>query len=178
MSDVYMRLAAKLDELPQGFPTTQSGVELKILEKLYTREEAEIALRMRLIPETVEAIAAGVHQGLPDGSFLSLSISNQYEHSVTSAVVLYSHRHAHRDRQAEPERPGGNLYARHRSAVGVAAEVATRLDERVEKIFRKKAVVGQNDVEGHASVPFAQNEPVPIRPGWAGGVEPQDSTIV
>ena len=57
MTDVYQRLAKKLDELPNGFPSTESGVELKILRKIFTPEEAEMTLKMRPIPETVEAIA-------------------------------------------------------------------------------------------------------------------------
>ncbi|GAB4349773.1 MAG: 4Fe-4S binding protein [Candidatus Abyssubacteria bacterium] len=57
MTDVYKRLAKRLDELPNGFPPTESGVELKILEKIFTPEEAEMALKMRPIPETVETVA-------------------------------------------------------------------------------------------------------------------------
>jgi hypothetical protein len=34
---VYKKLAQRLDALPQGFPETESGVELKILAKnIYT----------------------------------------------------------------------------------------------------------------------------------------------
>ena len=57
MTDVYKRLARKLDDLPNGFPETESGIELKILRKIFTPEEAEMALKIRPIPETVEAIA-------------------------------------------------------------------------------------------------------------------------
>jgi electron transport complex protein RnfB len=57
MSDVYRRLAKKLDDLPNGFPATESGVEIEILKKIYTPEEAEMALKIRPVPETVEAIA-------------------------------------------------------------------------------------------------------------------------
>jgi electron transport complex protein RnfB len=57
MTDVYKRLAAKLDALPNGFPATESGVELKILKKIFSPEDAEMALRIRPIPETAEAIA-------------------------------------------------------------------------------------------------------------------------
>jgi hypothetical protein len=31
MTDVYQRLAKKLDELPNGYPATEGGVEIKIL---------------------------------------------------------------------------------------------------------------------------------------------------
>lgn len=57
MTDVYNRLAKRLDELPQGFPPTDSGVELKILQKLFTPEDAEMALKLKALPETAEAIA-------------------------------------------------------------------------------------------------------------------------
>ncbi len=55
--DVYQRLRRHLDELPAGFPATDSGVELRILERLFTPEEAELALKVTLIPETAKVIA-------------------------------------------------------------------------------------------------------------------------
>jgi hypothetical protein len=42
---------------PQGFPKTQSGVELEVLENLFTEEEAKIALSLKPYPESVTAIA-------------------------------------------------------------------------------------------------------------------------
>ena len=57
MSDVYRRLAERLDSLPNGFPATESGLELRILRKIFSPEEAEMALKMRTTPETVEAIS-------------------------------------------------------------------------------------------------------------------------
>jgi len=57
MSDVYERLAKRLDELPQGYPATDSGVELKILQKIFTPDDAEMALKLMPIPETAEAVA-------------------------------------------------------------------------------------------------------------------------
>jgi len=57
MSDVYERLAKRLDELPQGYPATKNGVELKILQKIFTPEDAEMALKLMPIPETAEAVA-------------------------------------------------------------------------------------------------------------------------
>ena len=57
MRDVYKRLAKKLDELPNGYPETESGVELRILQKVFTPEEAENTLKLRPAAETVEEIA-------------------------------------------------------------------------------------------------------------------------
>ncbi len=52
MADVYTRLAKKLDKLPQGFPATESGVELDILRKIFSSEDAEIAAQLKAFPET------------------------------------------------------------------------------------------------------------------------------
>jgi hypothetical protein len=40
MNDVYLKLAKHLDNLPAGFPATDSGVELRILKRLFTPQEA------------------------------------------------------------------------------------------------------------------------------------------
>lgn len=56
-ADVYGRLGLFLDELPGGFPATDSGVELKILRRLFTPEEGELALHLSLIEETAKVIA-------------------------------------------------------------------------------------------------------------------------
>jgi len=53
----YLKLQEFLDQFPLGFPKTSSGVEIKILKKLFTEEEAELAVLMPLMPEPVESIA-------------------------------------------------------------------------------------------------------------------------
>ena len=55
--NIYERLREHLDSLPTGYPKTQSGVELKILRKLFTEEEAEMACQLQPIPETAEQVA-------------------------------------------------------------------------------------------------------------------------
>jgi len=54
---VYKRLADRLDTVPNGFTATESGIELKLLAKLFTPEEAAVALHLRLTPEPAERIA-------------------------------------------------------------------------------------------------------------------------
>jgi Na+-translocating ferredoxin:NAD+ oxidoreductase subunit B len=58
MSDeVYHKLAKVLDTLPNGFPATKSGIEIKILKTIFTPEEAELFCDLRLAPETAGQIA-------------------------------------------------------------------------------------------------------------------------
>ena len=49
--DVYRRLQKHIDVMPVGFPATASGVELSILRRLFTPEEAEAALLLSALPE-------------------------------------------------------------------------------------------------------------------------------
>jgi hypothetical protein len=64
MPDVYEKLRAHLDSLPAGFPATESGVELRILKRLFTPEEAGLALHVAMKLEPAAVIAA--RAGLPE----------------------------------------------------------------------------------------------------------------
>ena len=55
---IYHTLAQRLDAIPNGFPSTRSGVELRLLERLFTPPEAALASIMRLTPETSAEIGA------------------------------------------------------------------------------------------------------------------------
>jgi formate hydrogenlyase subunit 6/NADH:ubiquinone oxidoreductase subunit I len=56
-TDVYQRLARHLDDLPGGFPRTDSGVEFRILRRLFSPDEAALAPHVSLIPEAARVIA-------------------------------------------------------------------------------------------------------------------------
>ena len=56
----YERLAARLDALPNGFPPTEDGAELRLLANLFAPEEAALAAQLRLTRETPAQIAARV----------------------------------------------------------------------------------------------------------------------
>lgn len=55
--DVYKKMATVLDTLPNGFPESETGVELKLLKMIFTPEEAELFCDLRLSFETPEQIA-------------------------------------------------------------------------------------------------------------------------
>ncbi|MDF2677654.1 MAG: 4Fe-4S ferredoxin iron-sulfur binding domain protein, partial [Bacillota bacterium] len=55
--DLYHKLAKHLDNLPGGFPETNSGVEIRILKRLFTPDDAELALSLSLIAEEPHVIA-------------------------------------------------------------------------------------------------------------------------
>jgi electron transport complex protein RnfB len=58
MSDTsYLKLREFLDQFPLGFPQTPSGVEIKILKRLFTEDEADIAVLLTPFPEQAGPIA-------------------------------------------------------------------------------------------------------------------------
>lgn len=64
MSDtIYRDLARYLDELPGGFPPSDSGADIRLLQRLFTPEEASLTLHLNLVGETPKVIAR--RAGLP-----------------------------------------------------------------------------------------------------------------
>lgn len=58
MNDVYIALAEHLDTLPQRFPTnTGTGLELKVLQHIFSPEEAKMAVQLQPMPELPGDIA-------------------------------------------------------------------------------------------------------------------------
>jgi electron transport complex protein RnfB len=62
--DVFIELAEALDQLPNGYPRTDSGVELRILKKIFSPEEAELASKLTGTFEPISIIASRL--GLAD----------------------------------------------------------------------------------------------------------------
>jgi electron transport complex protein RnfB len=62
LDPIYRELAQTLDEIPNGFPQTESGSELRLLAKIFEPQEAALAVVMRLSREPADVIAerAGV----------------------------------------------------------------------------------------------------------------------
>lgn len=56
--EIFSRLADAMDRLPNGFPRTSSNVELKILKKIFSPEDAALAAHLTGRYESVEQIAS------------------------------------------------------------------------------------------------------------------------
>ena len=54
---VYEKLRGYLDGLPGGYPSTEDGKEIEWLKVMFTPEEAEVEINMRMAPEPASAIA-------------------------------------------------------------------------------------------------------------------------
>jgi hypothetical protein len=71
---VYRKLQQHLDKLPIGYPATESGVEIRVLKHLFTPKEAEIATKLRMLPESIKHIYRRVRK---------MEISKVYNHYKT-----------------------------------------------------------------------------------------------
>lgn len=56
-NEIYSRLAEVLDTLPNGFPATGNGIEIRLLRKIFDPEEAELFCSLKLDFETPEQIS-------------------------------------------------------------------------------------------------------------------------
>ncbi|MFX0165692.1 MAG: 4Fe-4S binding protein [Promethearchaeota archaeon] len=54
--DVYRQLQQTLDEMPIGFPPTESGVEIRLLKHLFTPDEAKIAAKLKFAWKPTESL--------------------------------------------------------------------------------------------------------------------------
>jgi Pyruvate/2-oxoacid:ferredoxin oxidoreductase delta subunit len=74
---IYEKLREQLDQYSIGFPATQSGIEIKILKRLFTEEEAGMYLDMTMMLETPESIAAHTGRNVETVSFILANMAKK-----------------------------------------------------------------------------------------------------
>ena len=76
--NIYQKLAEHLDTLPQRFPVnTGTGLELKVLQHIFSPEEAEMAVQLRAMPELPGDIAARVGKAPGETETMLLEMSQK-----------------------------------------------------------------------------------------------------
>jgi ferredoxin len=60
---IYRNLAAHLDRLPGGFAPSETGADIRLLERLFAPQEAELAVHLSV--DKQEALAIAARAGLP-----------------------------------------------------------------------------------------------------------------
>ena len=60
--EIFYQLREQLDQYSVGFPATDSGVEMKILEKLFNEEEARMFLNLSMMLESPKAVVERTNQ--------------------------------------------------------------------------------------------------------------------
>lgn len=80
--DIFESLAEGLDRLPNGFPRTPSGVEIQILKKIFSPEEAALAAQLGGTLEPVDEIATRLGQPVEE-------ISKQLFKLVRRGMIIF-----------------------------------------------------------------------------------------
>ena len=112
--EVYERLAQHLDRLPAGFPKTESGVELRILKRLFTEEEAELACYLTIMPESVGVISKRANLQAEE------LVDKLYQMSLKGLINRV-------------DRPEGNLYLAAQYVIGIWEYQVNELDPELIK---------------------------------------------
>jgi len=116
--DVYKKLAQKLDDLPNRFPATESGVELRLLEKIFAPKEAALGAEMFFEKEPASVIAARVN--LPEKE-----ARKTLKNMVRKKVILFS--------KGDAELIFGLMPF----VVGLYEELLPRLDQEIAELFEE-----------------------------------------
>lgn len=62
MENIYEKLRARLDDLATGYPATESKIEIRLLKRLFTEEEAELYLQLSPFLEKPQAVAVRLNR--------------------------------------------------------------------------------------------------------------------
>lgn len=126
MTDIYRALQKKLDTMSNGYPATESGIEIEILKEIFTEKMAEIFIQMDQKPEKIEDI----HQRL--GGNLE---------SLTQTIDAMSHAGVLR----RDKKNGQNYYSAVPFVVGIfehqintmSQQLAKKIDQYFDEGFGK-----------------------------------------
>lgn len=142
MSDsVYYQLREFLDRFPVGFPRTDSGVEIKILKKLFLPEEAEIALLLTPLPEEVSIIAG--RAGLdPD------ELGKKLEAMSRKGLVFRT------------RREGKTYYNSAPFMIGLYEYSVKRIDEELASLFKEYYETAYMEEMGASDIPSFKVLPI------------------
>jgi electron transport complex protein RnfB len=137
----YRRLQEFLDVFPLGFPETDSGVELKILERLFSVEEAETAVLLTPFPEEAWRVAERV--GLDAGE-----LEERLESMSRKGLVF------------RVRREGGTLYNAAPFMIGLYEYSVKKIDKELAALYQEYYEAAYMDEMAASNVPGFKVIPV------------------
>lgn len=114
---IYQQLRKRLDTMGVGYPETESGVEIKILKKLFSEEEADLFLSLSETMELPEAVA--------ERTGLSVDEAARRLEDMARKGLLFRHK---RDNIVR--------YSAVAFVPGIYEFMVTHLDEEFSELFR------------------------------------------
>jgi Na+-translocating ferredoxin:NAD+ oxidoreductase RNF subunit RnfB len=116
----YEKLAAVLDKIPNGYPAAPDGSHLRILEWIFTPEEAELAGQLKLSGESVDEMSARLNRPKED---LEKLLDVMHEKGQINTWMSKS--------------AGARKYGLMPFAVGIYEEQLNRMDEEFAQILEQ-----------------------------------------
>ena len=147
--DIYRKLAQRLDAIPNGFSPTASGVELRLLARIFTPAEATLASVMRLTLEPAADIATRANVE-PDETYRMLK------------------KMARKGQIRANKREGQLVFGLMPFAVGIYEEQLSRMDAELAALFEAYYQETQGGSMTHATpaihrvIPVEESIPVDI----------------
>ncbi|RJP24749.1 MAG: 4Fe-4S dicluster domain-containing protein [Candidatus Abyssobacteria bacterium SURF_5] len=142
MSDTpYIKLREFLDQFPIGFPLTPSGVEMEILKRLFTREEAKLAVLLTPMPEDASQVAA--RTGLDERE-----LEEKLEAMSRKGLVFRIRRNGKAQYRAAP------------FMIGLYEYSVKKIDKELAKLFQEYYEAAYLDEMGASNVPGFKVLPV------------------
>ncbi len=121
-TDVYRQLQRHLDNMPVPFPETRSGVEISLLKNLFDEEEANIALQLSALPESIDKIHSRFRQGEISKDHLESKLNGLFDKGAIMSV-------------SNPE--GGPMYSKLPLAIGIFEHQVDRITKDLAEDFFK-----------------------------------------
>lgn len=129
--NAYKKLAQKLDDLPNRFPETESGVEIRLLQRVFSPQEAALAAEMYFQKEPAELIAS--RAGVPEKE-----ARQTLKDMARKRVILFSRGES------------GLVYGLMPFVVGFYEELLPRLDQELAELFEAYFQETQGGITGKA----------------------------
>jgi len=145
MSDApYFTLREFLDQFPLGFPSTESGVEIEILKRLFTPEEADLTVRLSPALEETSQIAPRV--GLPEKE-----LETRLETMAKNGLIF------------RVRRSGKTLFRAAPFMIGLYEYAVKKIDGELAGLFKRyydeayQLEMGRSNVPGFKVIPLQQH---------------------
>jgi electron transport complex protein RnfB len=91
---IYRRLQKFLDRMPAGFPEVESGLDIRLLKRLFTPEEAELAIQLSMKPEPLRRIYGRVKKsGMSSEKLQKLIDRMAHKGTILVSEEGYSEKH-------------------------------------------------------------------------------------
>ena len=143
-NEPYLKLREFLDQFPIGFPSTDSGVELEILKRLFSEKEAEITIQLTPIPEKAAVIAARI--GAPEEQ-----LSARLDAMAQNGLVF------------RMRRGGKTLFSAAPFMIGLYEYSVKKIDRELAELFKQyydeayQEEMGRSNIPGFKLIPLQQD---------------------